>query len=44
MARREFMENVIGIPLPADVLPLSNLAGVVQPFLLAPEKVIALDG
>jgi Xaa-Pro aminopeptidase len=44
MARRSFMENVIGIPLPDDVLPLSNLAGVVQPFLLAPEQVIALDG
>ena len=43
MARRRFMENVIGIPLPGEVLPLSNMAGIVQPFLMAPDKVIALS-
>jgi hypothetical protein len=36
------MRNAIGLPVPDTVLPLSNLAGVVQPFLLAPHQVIAL--
>jgi Xaa-Pro aminopeptidase len=42
VARRDFMRNAIGLPVPDTVLPLSNLAGVVQPFLLAPHQVIAL--
>lgn len=42
MARRDFMQDEIGIPLPDDVLPLSNLAGAVQPYLLAPDMMITL--
>jgi Xaa-Pro aminopeptidase len=41
--RRKFMQDVIGIPVPDEVLPLSNLAGIVQPFLLAPEKAVVLS-
>lgn len=43
MARRQFMESVIGLALPEDVLPLSNLAGIVQPYMLAPDQVIVLS-
>ncbi|MDX2270171.1 MAG: hypothetical protein NW208_18870 [Bryobacter sp.] len=40
--RRGFMEEVLGYDLPAEVLPLSNLAGVIQPYLLAPQLVCTL--
>lgn len=40
VARREFMEKKLGIPLPAEVLPLSNLCGMVMPFLLRPDLVL----
>lgn len=42
LARREFMRGVLGFDVPDDVLPLSNLPGVISPFLLAPERVAAL--
>jgi hypothetical protein len=35
-ARRSFMTNVLGLTLHPDVLPLSNLAGYLPPFLLSP--------
>ena len=41
-ARRAFMQDVLGIPLPDDVLPLSNIPGIVPPFFLAPNLVLAL--
>lgn len=40
-ARRAFMEGLLGIDLPPEVLPLSDLCGVVAPFLLAPGRVLA---
>ncbi|MFN8440219.1 MAG: hypothetical protein U0175_05600 [Caldilineaceae bacterium] len=40
--RRNFMQNVLGIALPDEVLPLSNIAGIVPPFLLAASQVMAL--
>lgn len=40
--RRDFMQNVLGIALPDEVLPLSNIAGIVPPFLLAANRVLAL--
>ena len=40
--RRQFMQNVLGIDLPAEVLPLSNIPGIVSPYFLAPNQVIAL--
>jgi Xaa-Pro aminopeptidase len=42
-ARRNFMIEVLGFDLPAEVLPLSNLAGIVPPFLLRPDVVFALS-
>jgi hypothetical protein len=36
------MQNVLGIDLPAEVLPLSNIPGIVAPYFLAPNQVIAL--
>lgn len=40
--RRAFMIDVIGLDVPETVLPLSDTAGIVPPFLLRPETVIAL--
>ena len=40
-ARRAFMADTLGIRLKPEVLPLSNLAAAYQPFLLAPEKLLA---
>ena len=42
--RREFMSAVLGIDLHADVLPLSNLPAVLAPFLLRPDRVMAMAG
>lgn len=41
-ARRGFMESVLGFELSNEVLPLSNLAGIVPPYLLSPRTVLAL--
>jgi len=41
-ARRDFMRESLGLPLHDDVLPLSNLCGIVPPFLLQPELAFAL--
>jgi Creatinase/Prolidase N-terminal domain len=41
--RRSFMSNVLGIELPEEVLPLSNTAGIVPPFFLKPNTVLALE-
>ena len=42
VARREFMRGVLGFEVPDEVIPLSNLPGVISPYLLAPERVAAL--
>ena len=36
------MADVLGIGLKPEVLPLSNLAGALPPFLLAPQRVLTL--
>jgi hypothetical protein len=41
--RREFMTDVLGIPLPQEILPLSNLPGIVPPFFLNPNTILALE-
>jgi hypothetical protein len=41
-ARRAFMADVLGIRLSPDVLPLSNLAAALPPFLLAPDRLLAM--
>ena len=43
MKRRDFMINRLGIDLPVEVLPLSNMAGIVPPFFLHPNTVIAME-
>jgi hypothetical protein len=43
-ARRRFMAEALGIELHADVLPLSNLAGHLSPFLLRPDRALTLAG
>jgi len=40
--RRQYMQQVLGIPLDDAVLPLSNIAGYVRPFLLQKEKALKL--
>jgi Xaa-Pro aminopeptidase len=42
-ARRDFMQDVLGIRLDESVLPLSNTEGWLPPFGLAPEKIL-IDG
>lgn len=42
-ARRWFLREELGITLHEDVLPLSNLAGIVPPFLLTPHRILAAD-
>lgn len=41
-ARREFAAGTLGLPLADEHLPLSNLFGIVPPFLLRPNTVFAL--
>jgi hypothetical protein len=41
-ARRDFMASALGIRLHEDVLPLSNLAGYLPPFLLRPDRALTL--
>jgi Creatinase/Prolidase N-terminal domain len=38
MARREFMQSVLGIRLRPEVLPFSNLCGYLPPYLLSPQR------
>jgi hypothetical protein len=43
-ARRRFMSESLGIVLHADVLPFSNLAACLPPFLLRPDVVMTMAG
>ena len=43
-ARRRFMGEVLGIDLHPDVLPFSNLAAFLPPFLLRPDHAMTLAG
>jgi Xaa-Pro aminopeptidase len=40
--RRAFMTDVLGIDLPDDVLPLSNMPAIVAPFFLQPNLMFAV--
>ncbi|MEO8130856.1 MAG: hypothetical protein ABI822_27405 [Bryobacteraceae bacterium] len=40
--RRAFLEQTLGIALPEEVLPLSNMAGIVPPYLLRPNLIFAM--
>ncbi|MEZ4728975.1 MAG: hypothetical protein R3E79_17720 [Caldilineaceae bacterium] len=41
--RRQFMIDVLGIDLPEEVLPLSNIPGIVPPFFLSPNTIFAVE-
>lgn len=41
-ARRTFMAETLGLELPEEVLPLSNIPAIVPPFFLRPNLVFAL--
>lgn len=43
MKRRDFMANVLGIPLPDEILPLSNIPAIVPPFFLNPSVILAME-
>jgi len=43
-ARRAFMGGALGIELHPDVLPLSNIAAFLPPFLLRPDHAMVMDG
>jgi hypothetical protein len=43
-ARRRFMREYLGIELHDDVLPLSNLAAHLPPFVLRPDRAMTLAG
>ena len=41
--RRDFMANVLGIVLPDEILPLSNIPAIVPPFFLNPSTILAIE-
>jgi Xaa-Pro aminopeptidase len=41
--RRAFMQETLGIPVPEEILPLSNIPSLVPPFFLKPNTVLALE-
>jgi hypothetical protein len=41
--RRRFVQEVLCIALPEEVFPLSNMACIVPPYLLRPERIFALQ-
>jgi hypothetical protein len=41
-ARRTFVRETLGFEVGDEVLPLSNLPGVISPYLLAPHRVVAI--
>jgi hypothetical protein len=42
-ARRRFMTDTLGIDLPEEVLPLSNMPAIVPPYFLKPNTVLAME-
>jgi len=40
--RRSFMIDVLGIDLAEELLPLSNIPGIVAPFFLQPNQIFAV--
>jgi len=43
LKRRDFMTNVLGIPLPEEILPLSNIPAIVSPFFLRSNAILAME-
>lgn len=42
-ARRAYMADVIGIKLKPEVIPLSNTCGILQPFVLSPNRILVAN-
>jgi hypothetical protein len=42
MQRRKFMAEELGFTLPPEILPLSNMPGIVPPFFLNHKQVLSL--
>ncbi|WP_276256593.1 aminopeptidase P family N-terminal domain-containing protein [Halomontanus rarus] len=42
-ARRAFMEDVLGIDLAPEILPLSNIPAYLPPYLLAPDRAMRME-
>jgi len=42
-ARRAFLRDELRIPVAEELLPFSNCAGAVMPYLLAPEMSLVMD-
>ncbi|HAQ20313.1 MAG TPA: hypothetical protein DCR40_13945 [Prolixibacteraceae bacterium] len=43
MNRRIFMTDKLGFELPDEILPLSNIPGIVPPFFLNPNQIFSMD-
>jgi Xaa-Pro aminopeptidase len=43
LSRREFMQNALGISLSPEVLPFSNMAAALQPFVLNPSLAMTVN-
>jgi hypothetical protein len=41
--RRAFMIDVLGVDLPDEVLPLSNIPTIVPPFFLRPNQIFSVN-
>jgi hypothetical protein len=40
--RRDLMADVLGTPLPDEILPLSNVPAIVPPFFLRPNAILVI--
>lgn len=43
MQRRQFMMDILGFDLPEEVLPLSNMPGIIPPFFLNYKKILTVQ-
>ena len=43
LSRRKFMIEVLGFELPDEILPLSNMPGIVPPYFLSPKQIFTLE-
>jgi hypothetical protein len=41
--RRDFMTDMLGVPLPEEILPLSNIPAIVPPFFLSPDMILTME-
>ena len=41
--RRQFMQEVLGIEIAEEVLPLSNIPALIPPYFLRPNTILAME-